>query len=139
MSDRESQLQGLISDEEMDKYFPGAVRVTLAILASWQLTDEQSRAILDVDEVTYEQLKTDPAKVQSKLELLERVSLLLGIRKALEILDPSERKKIVENSFVKRPNDYELFSGRPPVDLMVQGRVEDLWAIKRYLNGATQW
>lgn len=119
MSDNKSRLQGLISNEEMEKHFPGAVKVTLAILASWQVTDEQSRAILDVDEATYEQLKTDPAKVQSKLELLERVSLLLGIRKALEILDPSERQKIVESSFVKRPNDYKLFSGKPPLDLMV--------------------
>lgn len=139
MADREDRLQGLISDEEMDKYFPGAVKVTLAILASWQVTDEQSQAILDVDEATYEQLKTDPAKVQSKLEILERVSLLLGIRAALETLDPSEREKIFENSFIKRPNDYKLFSGRPPLDIMVQGRVEDLWAIKRYLNSATQW
>jgi hypothetical protein len=139
MPDRESQMQGLASNEEMEKYFPGAVKVTLLTLASWQLTDEESRAVLNVDEATYEQLKTDPAKVQSKLELLERVSLLLGIRKALEILDPSERQKIVKKSFIKRPNSYKLFSGRPPLDLMVQGRVEDLWAIRRFLDGATQW
>ncbi|MDX1695026.1 MAG: MbcA/ParS/Xre antitoxin family protein [Ketobacteraceae bacterium] len=65
-------------------------------------------------------------------DTLERISYLMGIYKALNILLPSDRRAA---EWVRRPNSYPLFAGKSALDIMLQGRVIDLADVRRYLDG----
>ena len=65
-------------------------------------------------------------------DALERISYIMGIYKALNILLPSERRAA---EWVRKPNQHPLFSGQTALDVMLQGRVIDLADVRRYLDG----
>jgi hypothetical protein len=62
-------------------------------------------------------------------DTLERISVLLGIYKALAILLPIKERAA---GWVKRDN--VAFGGRSALDVMRQGRVDDLYQVRRYLD-----
>lgn len=62
-------------------------------------------------------------------DTLERISVLLGIYKALAILLPIAERA---NAWVKRDNI--AFGGRSALDVMRQGRVDDLYQVRRHLD-----
>jgi hypothetical protein len=59
---------------------------------------------------------------------MERVSCILGIYKALQILFSSEHA----DAWISKPNDY--FDGRSALDQMLVGNVSDLYEVRRYLD-----
>ncbi|KAA0259044.1 DUF2384 domain-containing protein [Deferribacter autotrophicus] len=60
-------------------------------------------------------------------DTLERISYILGIYKALQILLPYSA-----NEWIKTKNP--IFDDRTPLEIMLKGRVADLYIIKRYLD-----
>jgi hypothetical protein len=60
---------------------------------------------------------------------LERVSVLLGIYKALAILLPVPERA---HGWVTRAN--AAFGGRSALEVMRQGRVDDLYQVRRHLD-----
>ena len=62
-------------------------------------------------------------------DTLERISVLLGIYKALQILLPVPARA---NDWVKRPN--KSFDGESALDVMLKGRVDHLYHVRRYLD-----
>jgi hypothetical protein len=62
-------------------------------------------------------------------DTLERISVLLGIYKAIHILLPVPERA---NAWVRRPN--KAFGGESAVDVMLKGRVDHLYAVRRYLD-----
>lgn len=62
-------------------------------------------------------------------DTIERISVLLGIYKALHILLPLRERA---NAWVKRKN--EAFGGRSALEVMRQGRVDDLYQVRRHLD-----
>jgi hypothetical protein len=65
-------------------------------------------------------------------DALERISYIMGIFKALNILLPNERRAA---EWVRKPNSHPLFRGQTALDVMLQGRVIDLADVRRYLDG----
>ena len=64
-------------------------------------------------------------------DLLERVSYLLGIYKALQVLIPVPS---AADTWVKRPNRAPLFNGRSALDVMLSGNVSDLFLVRQYVD-----
>jgi hypothetical protein len=62
-------------------------------------------------------------------DTLERISVLLGIYKALEILLPVPGRA---QSWIRRAN--EAFGGRSGLDVMLSGKVDDLYQVRRHLD-----
>ena len=62
-------------------------------------------------------------------DCLERISVLLGIYKALQILLPSAERA---DAWIQRSNT--AFGDRSALDVMLQGRVDDLYQIRRHLD-----
>ena len=69
-------------------------------------------------------------------DVLERVSYVLGIYKALQILLPDER---AADAWVHQPNTAPLFAGRPALDRMLSGNVADLFVVRSYLDAQRGW
>ncbi|AUM11253.1 MbcA/ParS/Xre antitoxin family protein [Ketobacter alkanivorans] len=65
-------------------------------------------------------------------DTLERVSYIMGIYKALNILLPNNQRAA---EWVKKPNVAPLFGGQSALDVMLKGRVTDLSDVRRFLDG----
>ncbi|WP_425602086.1 antitoxin Xre/MbcA/ParS toxin-binding domain-containing protein [Stenotrophomonas chelatiphaga] len=65
-------------------------------------------------------------------ELLERISLLLGIYRALHTLFPRGQQA---DSWLRRPNAGIPFQGRSALELMCSGCLRDIAAVREYLDG----
>ena len=66
-------------------------------------------------------------------DTLERLSYLLGIYKALQILLPDPA---AADAWVRKPNSAPMFAGRSALERMLAGNVSDLNAVRRYLDSA---
>jgi hypothetical protein len=114
-----------------EKLAPAALRTFFRIASAWELTQAEARALLgDPPESTYYKWKS--GKVGSvPSDLLERISYVLGIYKALQILLPDPA---AADAWVRRPNAAPLFNGRSALELMLSGRVADLFLVRQYLD-----
>jgi hypothetical protein len=64
-------------------------------------------------------------------ETLERISYLLGIYQAINTLLPQPARAA---TWMRVPNQAPLFGGRSALDALMRGRLEDLQAVRRYLD-----
>jgi hypothetical protein len=64
-------------------------------------------------------------------DTLERLSYLLGIYKALQILLPDPK---AADEWVRKPNNAPPFGGRSALDRMLSGQVADLYIVRQYLD-----
>lgn len=109
---------------------PG-LRVFFNIADDWRLKDGEARVLLGVPASTYRRWKKGPDSVTLDVNQIERLSLLLGIYKALQILLPREDSA---DGWVSRPNHHPLFAGRPPLERMLSGQVSDLFIVREHLD-----
>ncbi len=79
---------------------------------------------------TFFKWKKDPNVVLPR-DTLERISYIVGVYKALQILLPDEK---AADEWVRRPNAAPLFSGRSALDRMLSGQVADLFLVRQYLD-----
>ena len=79
---------------------------------------------------TFFKWKKDPNTALPK-DTLERISYILGIYKALQILLPDEQ---AADEWVRCPNIAPLFGGRTALDRMLSGQVSDLYVVRQYLD-----
>lgn len=99
----------------------------------WDLDGETQRILLGgPSRATLHRWRSAPPKDPGP-DLLERLSYLLGIWKALHILIPDEAQAL---AWIRKPNAHPLFGGRPPLEHLRQGRVMDLADVRRHLDAA---
>ena len=108
-----------------------ALRTFFRIAELWSLSVEEQMTLLGLTaRSTFFKWKKDPNTVLPK-DMLERISYILGIYKALQILLPDER---AADAWVRRPNAALPFGGRSALDRMLAGQVADLFVVRQYLD-----
>ena len=65
-------------------------------------------------------------------DTLTRLSLVLGIYKALHVLYPDPA---LADRWVRLPNAHPMFGGRPALALMIDGGIDGLYQVRRLLDG----
>lgn len=100
----------------------------------WGLSvDEQRRLLGDPPRSTFFAWRKDPDRARLSRDTLERLSYLMGIHKALEILLP---EPAAADRWVRQPNAAQPFAGRTALGVMLQGQVADLHAVRAHLDAA---
>ncbi len=108
-----------------------ALRTFFRIAELWSLSVDEQMTLLGLSaRSTFFRWKKDSNVVLPK-DTLERISYILGVYKALQVLVPDEQ---AADEWVKRPNAAPLFSGRSALDLMMSGQVSDLFLVRQYLD-----
>lgn len=108
-----------------------ALRTFFRIAELWGLSVNEQMTLLGVTgRSTFFNWKKDPNAIVPK-DTLERISYILGIYKALQILLSDEA---AADAWVKRPNDAPLFSGQSALSRMLSGQVADLFVVRQYLD-----
>jgi uncharacterized protein (DUF2384 family) len=107
-----------------------AIAAFFAIVEKWQLRNEDAMALLGgASHGRYFELKKNRKGLLSQDELT-RVSLLIGIFKALNILF-SQR---LANQWTSRPNSNPMFNGAPPLQFLTRGGVPGMIGVRRLLD-----
>ena len=110
-----------------------ALRAFFRIAALWGLDTAQERTLLGhPPPSTFFKWKKDPQAANVSRDVLERISYVLGIFKALEILFPDPARA---DAWLRRGNDAPMFGGRSALDRMLSGNVSDLFVVRQYLDG----
>lgn len=113
-----------------------ALRAFFNIARKWDLSADQERRLLgSPGRSTYFRWKKLHGGAVPH-DVIERISYILGIYKALHILFPDEAQA---DGWVKRPNDGPVFGGRSALDRMLGGHVADLYAVRQYLDAQRGW
>mgnify|MGYP001555895184 CR=1 FL=1 len=110
---------------------PG-LRTFFNIAAEWRLTGEQQRLLLGgVASSTYHKWKAGSVGTLS-YDQIERISLVLGIYQALKLLFADEASG---PRWLKAVNTDGPFAGFAPLARLLRGSIDDLYAVRRYLDG----
>lgn len=122
----------LSREEERRRLTPAGLKTFFKIVERWGVIDQDARELLDdVSNGAYYQLKANPqaAKALSR-DRLERISYLIGIYKALNILY-SQR---LADQWMKLPNTNPIFDGRTPLEYIRRGGIPAMDTLRRLLD-----
>ncbi len=109
-----------------------AMRTFLNIATSWELSVKEQQGLLGwPPDSTFYKYKAGQVGTLP-FDSLIRISLVLGIYKALHILYPEPD---LANRWVKLPNSNELFGGRPALAMMIDAGMDGLYQVRRLLDG----
>jgi hypothetical protein len=122
--------QAAFADQKKDLSAP-ALRFYDRITSLWGLSVAQKRVLLGgVAESTYFKYVKDPDSAKLSRDTLDRISHIIGIYKAINILLPRPE---AANAWITKPN--AALGGEPALDVMLRGGFEDLAFVRRYLDG----
>ena len=108
-----------------------AIPAFFKLVQAWEIRDEAARQLLGgVSNGVYYQLKRGQKKTLDQ-DKLTRISLLLGIFKALNIL--YSRK--LADSWVTLANSNSMFAGEPPIAYLIRGGVPAFMRVRQLLDG----
>src|SRR5688572_21298762 len=120
----------LSSRPVQQKLSRSAVPAFFKIMETWGLRDESARQLLGgVSNGVYYQLKRGHKKVLDQ-DKLTRISLLLGIFKALNLLYSQK----LADTWVSLQNSNPMFHGETPLTYIVKGGVPALVRVRQLLD-----
>src|SRR5260370_23101463 len=130
----------LSSRAVQEKLSPVAIRAFFRLASHWKLRDEDARGLIGgISNGSFYQLKRSAAKASDAKTLdvkrldqdkLTRVSLLVGIFKALNILYGTK----LADAWVQLPNTNPIFSGETPLAYMLKGGVPSMLRVRQLLD-----
>jgi Protein of unknown function (DUF2384) len=107
------------------------LRAFAKVAELWHLSIPEQLALLGItSRSTYFKWRKEPHPKLPR-DTLERLSYLLGIYKALQLLLPDTH---AADEWIRRPNDAPLFGGRSALERMLSGNVADLYIVRQYLD-----
>ena len=113
---------------------PG-LRAFVAIADLWGLTEDQRRLILGYPaRSTYQgwiKRARERRSITLKLDVLMRISAVLGIYKGLRILFADDDKG---GEWLQMPHKARVFGGAPPIELVTKGTQDALLTVRRFID-----
>lgn len=120
----------LTSKSERERLSPSAVRAFFNIAARWNLRDDDAKVLLGgMSNGPYYAMKKNSDRVLDT-DRLVRISYLIGIFKALNIL----YSKKLADAWVQLPNSNRIFGGETPLAYMMKGGQPAMQTVRRLLD-----
>lgn len=120
----------LSASEERKRLSPGAIKGFMNIVDAWGIPAYEARKLLGgISNGQYYAYRKNPDRTLGQ-DALMRVSLLVGIFKALNILHGKE----LADAWVTLPNANRIFGGGTPLEYMVRGGVPAMLTVRRLLD-----
>ncbi len=120
----------LSDQDERQRLSPDAVRAFFNIMANWKMRDHDARRLLGgVSNGAYYTLKRGEGRTLEE-DKLRRISYLIGIFKALNILYSEE----LADRWMQLPNRNRIFAGMTPAEYLVRGGLPAFATVRRLLD-----
>jgi hypothetical protein len=108
-----------------------ALRTFFNVAKAWELSTTEERALLGWPPTsTFHKYKSGDAGVLS-FDTLTRVSLALGIYKALQVI---YAEPAFADRWIRMPNANALFGGRTPIAFLADSGIDGLFQVRRLLD-----
>jgi len=131
MSLRSGAMHGRWVPTEATEAGAAGLKAFARIAELWHLSIAEQLTLLGLSSrSTYFKWRKEH-QVRLPRDTLERISYILGIYKALQLLLPDTR---AADEWVRRPNEAPLFGGRSALERMLSGNVADLYTVRQYLD-----
>ena len=117
-------------DAVIERALPGAFRVAIRVMEGWKLSKAEMARVLDIKPRTLARYIKNGEPAEASMSLVERISYVLGIEKALEILSGAEDAV----HWINNPSQAPIFGGHKPRELITSGYVADLYRTRQYLD-----
>lgn len=125
-----SPLIDLSPKDERERLSPAAIKAFLNIMAKWNVRDEDARTLLGgISNGQFYEMKKNTQRTLDT-DTLTRVSYLVGIFKALNVL--YSRK--LADAWVQRPNANPIFGGGTALAYMIKGGLPAMQTVRRLLD-----
>lgn len=115
----------------LDKLGGPALRTFFNIAKAWTLSEAEQMKILGLRSRSTLNSWKSGAVTKVSRDALERISYVLGIYKAINILLPDPANA---DAWVRKPNKAPIFGGMSALDRMTAGNVSDLYVVRQYLD-----
>jgi hypothetical protein len=116
---------------ERERLSASALKGFFNLVDQWGIRDEDARGLLGgLSNGPYYMWKKQPPRRALETDTLTRISYLIGIFKALNILYGEK----LADEWVRLPNTNRLFGGRRPLDYMLRGGVPAMQIVRRLLD-----
>ncbi len=126
-----SSLADLSSRAERERLSPSALKAFFNTVDRWGVRDEDARLLLGgVTNGPYYEMKKKPEGRLLDADKLSRISYLLGIFKALNILHGLP----LADEWVQLPNSNRIFGGSTPLAYMIHGGLPAMQTVRRLLD-----
>lgn len=117
--------------EERQRLSPSALKAFFNIVDQWSVRDDDAKQLLGgISNGPYYDRKRSPEQYVLDSDTLLRISYLIGIFKALNILHSPE----LADKWVSLPNTNSIFKGIAPIEYMVRGGIPALQTVRRLLD-----
>ncbi len=120
----------LSSRAERERLSAAAIAAFFNIMDRWKVRDESAKTLLAVSNGAFYELKKRPKNRLLDADKLSRISYLVGIFKALNILHSLP----LADEWVSLPNSNRLFGGLAPLELMVKNGAPAMQLVRRLLD-----
>ena len=125
-----SPLVDLNDKAERERMSPAAIRTFFNIMDRWEVRDEDARRLLGgVSNGPFYEMKKNADRVLETDRLL-RVSYLIGIFKALNIL----YSETLADRWIQLANSNRIFGGQAPLAYMMKGGLPAMQNVRRLLD-----
>ncbi len=117
---------------EPKKLATAGLKAFFNLSEEWKLTASQERILLgSPPESTFFKWKKEKSASRLSRDVMDRISYLLGIYKALKILLPDNE---AVNAWIHKPNYAPLLNGQTALSRILSGSMADLVDLRRYLD-----
>lgn len=121
----------LASARERERLSPSAIKAFVHIARQWKLSETESRALLGGQaSSTYHAWKTAPEGKKLSQDTLTRISLVIGIYKALNIYFSQPWA----DRWISLANRGSMFAGRSPLEYMLRHGQPGMVEVRRMLD-----
>jgi hypothetical protein len=120
----------LSSRAERERLSRSALKAFFNMMSRWKVRDEDARALLGgVTNGPFYEMKRDPDRTLEPDRLM-RISYLVGIFKALNVL----YSESLADSWIGLPNRNPIFGGDSPLAFMIRGGLPAMQTVRRLLD-----
>ena len=129
----QTEVEFPLAGDQSDRIERTGVKAVINLFHKWQLSDTEACILLGgISSSTYNRWKRgEIGKI--KRDLRARLSILLGIHKALRIIFTESERCY---RWVKKDND--VYGGLSALDIMKQGNLTDLLRVRQYLDSVRE-
>jgi len=121
-----------LADKHVQKRLsPSARKAFFKIATAWKIRDEEAKSLLGgISNGAFYQLKSGESKTTLDQDRLVRISLLVGIFKALNTLYSQK----LADAWISLPNNNAMFTGESPLAYMVKGGQPAMLRVRQLLD-----
>jgi uncharacterized protein (DUF2384 family) len=124
------ELVDITSPQARERLAPSALKAFFNIVKRWHLRDEDAMRLLGgVPSSTYYAMKKSPRR-KLDADTILRISYLIGIFKALNILHGES----LADRWIALPNRNPIFRGIAPLEYMIRGGIPAIQLVRRLLD-----